>query len=107
MKKDGSAQDALDLCFVNQNFASSFSWNVLEFNYGSDHFPTIIKYEQFFIENLSCRPHFNISKVDWVTFKNLSSNQFSNFIFTRDVNTTDNNFLDKVTSSLMEAGAAN
>lgn len=59
---------SLDLTIVSRFLAPRSSWRVLDFQYGSDHFPVITTFSDEFSGSIACRPYFSVGRVDWKLF---------------------------------------
>lgn len=71
---DGSTRSALDLSLASPTIANIATWQVLNHNYGSDHYPTFININTGRPEKVQCRPHYNTSKTNWDIFKEEMNN---------------------------------
>lgn len=53
---DASSRSILDLVFADENTATKFYFDVLDHNYGSDHFPITISSSNILLKRVSVRP---------------------------------------------------
>lgn len=68
--QDLSVRSSLDVAFISPILATNCIWYVLDYNYGSDHFPIIISFSLNISKKIGCRPHINMNKINWLSFKN-------------------------------------
>lgn len=66
---DLSSSSALDLTFVSPKYAMRSEWRLMDYLYGSDHFPIILTIDGVSTEGAPCRPSLSLGRVDWATFR--------------------------------------
>ena len=74
-------ESPIDIAMTSANLATSCSWNVIRDSIGSDHFPTLVTYNEAPFQEDTTAPTWAFKKADWKRFKshcqeNLSSDNF-------------------------------
>lgn len=102
---DIPSSSALDITLTTPSIASKCSWQILDFNHGSDHFPIINTINGYSRESNFGRPSFSLSDVCWSAFQEECvkiSN--GNFINLNDLNTTYEELIHNIHNALSHAG---
>lgn len=66
---DLNSSSALDLTFVSPEYATRSDWRLMDYLYGSDHFPIHLTIDGVSVGGVPCRPSFSLGRVDWADFR--------------------------------------
>lgn len=111
--KDGSIRSTIDLTLVTHALASRLEWLVMGDPFGSDHFPLLTTFLDLTPARNECRPHYNVSNVDWNIFSSdlqatvplLSRNLLTEDFVPSQAAAVYADLLSTITRSLGKAGA--
>lgn len=71
-------ESAIDLSLCSSNIATLLDWQTLNFLYGSDHYPIILKFDQAHSDQRSFTPKYKWYKADWVKYKHIIRENLTN-----------------------------
>lgn len=58
-----------DLSFLSSSLALNFEFMTLDFNYGNDHFPTLLTSNSLYLAPIPKRPTIKIGNINWEYFE--------------------------------------
>ncbi|XP_029680040.1 uncharacterized protein LOC115245731, partial [Formica exsecta] len=103
---DLSSASSLDITLVSPSVATKCSWQILDSNYGSDHYPIVTKINDTTYTPEFGRPSYIISKIDWTSFQeecNIFVHSFQ--INMNNLNSTYEELIYNIHKALERAGA--
>lgn len=66
---DLSSSSVLDLTFASPEYAVRTDWGLMDYLYGSDHFPVLLTISGVSAGGVPCRPSLSLGRVDWAAFR--------------------------------------
>lgn len=103
---DLSSSSALDVTIASPSLYRRCNWQILDSNFGSDHYPIIINISNVSFENFFGRPSFSVVKMCWDIFHKECVDMIAEFrINSNDLGSSYNNLISNIHNALLLSGA--